>query len=88
MILNVKALCERFTKENCKKKKIKNQKDNRIKKVIKRKDNKLYVKWKCFDNHFNNWIDKKDVAIFPKVSEDIFRKRTSLFKFKPGMFCQ
>ena len=31
-----------------------------IKKVIKRKGNKLYVKWKGYDNSFNSWIDKKD----------------------------
>ena len=38
-----------------------NQKELRIGKVIKRKGNKLYVKWKGYDNSFNNWIDKKDV---------------------------
>ena len=31
-----------------------------IEKVIKRKGNKLYVKWKGYDNSFNSWIDKKD----------------------------
>ena len=30
-----------------------------VEKVIKRKDDKLYVKWKGYDNLFNNWIDKK-----------------------------
>ena len=29
----------------------------RIEKVIKRKGYKIYVKWKCYDNSFNNWID-------------------------------
>ena len=29
-----------------------------IKKVIKRKGNKLYVKWKGYDSSFNSWIDK------------------------------
>ena len=38
-----------------------NQKEFRIKKVIKRKRNKLYVKWKGYDNSFNTWIDKKDL---------------------------
>ena len=33
----------------------------RIEKVIKRKGNKLYVKWKEYDNSFNSWIDKKDL---------------------------
>ena len=36
-----------------------NQKEFRIKKVIKRKGDKLYVKWKGYDNSFNSWIDKK-----------------------------
>ena len=32
----------------------------RIEKVIKRKGDKLYVKWKGYDNPFNSWIDKKE----------------------------
>ena len=36
-----------------------NQKEFRIEKVIKRKGNKLYVKWKGYDNPFYSWIDKK-----------------------------
>ena len=39
-----------------------NQKKYRIEKVIKRKGDKLYVKWKGYDNSFNNWIDKKDIV--------------------------
>ena len=39
-----------------------NQKEIRIEKVIKRKVNKLYVKWKDYDSSFNSWIDKKDVV--------------------------
>ena len=38
-----------------------NQKEFRIEKVIRRKGDKLYVKWKGYDNRFNNWIDKKDL---------------------------
>ena len=38
-----------------------NQKEFRIEKVIKMKGNKLYVKWKGYNNSFNNWIDKKDL---------------------------
>ena len=34
-----------------------NQTDFRIEKVIKRKGNKLYGKWKGYDNSFNSWID-------------------------------
>ena len=33
----------------------------RIEKVLKRKGDKLYVKWKRYDNSFNSWIDKKDL---------------------------
>ena len=36
-----------------------NQKEFRIEKVIKRKGNKLYVKWKGYNNSFNSSIDKK-----------------------------
>ena len=36
------------------------QNEFRIEKVIKRKGEKLYVKWKGYDNSFNSWIDKKD----------------------------
>ena len=31
----------------------------RIEKVLNRKGDKLYVKWKEYDNRFNSWIDKK-----------------------------
>ena len=39
-----------------------NQKEFRIEKVIKRKGDKLYVKWKGYNNFFNCWIDKKDIV--------------------------
>ena len=29
----------------------------RIEKLLKRKGNKLYVKWKGYDSRFNSWID-------------------------------
>ena len=38
------------------------QKEFRIEKVLKRKGDKLYVKWKGYDNRFNSWIDKKDLV--------------------------
>ena len=38
-----------------------NQEKFRIKKVLKRKGDKLYVKWKGYDSRFNSWIDKKDL---------------------------
>ena len=37
------------------------QEEFRIEKVLKKKGNKLYVKWKRYDNSFNSWIGKKDL---------------------------
>ena len=31
-----------------------NQKNFRVEKVIKRKDGKLYLTWKCYDSSFNS----------------------------------
>ena len=55
VILKEKKLSERFTKKNCKK---------QIKKCLdwKRKDNKLYVKWRGYGSSFSSWIDKKDIV--------------------------
>ena len=39
-----------------------NQKEFRVEKVIKKKSNKLYVKWKGYNSSFNSWIDKKDIV--------------------------
>ena len=36
-----------------------NKKEFRTGKVIKRKGDRLYVKWKGYDSFFKNWIDKK-----------------------------
>ena len=36
-----------------------NQKELRIEKVLKRKGDKLYVKWKGYNNSFNSSIHKK-----------------------------
>ena len=38
------------------------QKEFRIEKILKRKGNKLYVKWKEYDTSFNSWINKKDIV--------------------------
>ena len=54
----VKKLLEVFMKKNCKKT---SQKEFRIEKVLKRKGDKLYVKWKGYNNRFNSWIDIKDL---------------------------
>ena len=33
----------------------------RIEKVVKRKGDKLYAKFKGYNNRFNSWINKKDL---------------------------
>ena len=39
-----------------------NQKEFKIEKVITRKEDKLYVKWKGYNNLLNSWINKKDIV--------------------------
>ena len=39
-----------------------NQQKFRIEKIIKTKGDKLYVKWKGYDNSFNSWIDQKGLV--------------------------
>ena len=39
-----------------------NQREFRKEKIIKKKDDKLYVKWKAYDSSFNSWIDKKYIV--------------------------
>ena len=51
------------------------QKEFRIEKILERTGDKLYVKWKGFDNSFNSWINKKDILqkmseYFPKPSSN------------------
>ena len=38
------------------------QQEFRTEKVIKKKGDKLYVKWKGYDNSFNSLIDKKEIV--------------------------
>ena len=39
-----------------------NQTEFRIEKVIKRKGEELYVKWKGYDNSFKNWVHEKCIV--------------------------
>ena len=55
----VNQLLEVFMKRNCKRT---SQEKFRIEKVIKRKGDNLYVKWKGYYNSFNSWIEKKDLG--------------------------
>ena len=56
--LNGEEIVESFCEKELQKT---NQKEFRIEKVIERKGNKLYAKWKGYNNSFNSWIDKKDL---------------------------
>ena len=35
----------------------------RIEKSIKRKGDKIYIKWKGYYDSFNSWIDKQDIVL-------------------------
>ena len=35
----------------------------KVENFIKKESDKLYVKWKGYDNSFNSWIHKKDIVI-------------------------
>ena len=54
--LNGEEIAGAFYEKELKKTK---QKEFRIEKVIKRKGDKLHVKWRGYNNYFNSWIDKK-----------------------------
>ena len=56
--LNGEEITERFKEKELQKA---SQEKFRIEKVLKRKGDKLYVKWKRYDNRFNSWVDKKDL---------------------------
>ena len=58
MVLVEQKSLEHFKKRNCQKE---IKKYFRVEKVIKKKVDKLYVKWKGFDSSFNSWIDKKGI---------------------------
>ena len=99
MILKAKNLLEHFTKKNWKeqikksltfyKKELQktNLKKFSVKKVIKRRSDKPYFKWKAFGNPFNIWIDKKDTAKLnkyfpePKSFEVKVRVELDLFNY-------
>ena len=55
----VKKLLEVSMKKNCKKT---SHKEIRIDKTLRIKGDKLYVKWKGYDNRFDSWIDKNDLV--------------------------
>ena len=58
-VINGKEIIETFYDKELQKT---NQEEFRIEKIIKKKGNKLYIKWKGYDNSFNSWIDKKGLV--------------------------
>ena len=46
---------------------------------IKRKDDKLYIKWKGYDNSTDSWTDKKDIVTW---NVSIFQNHTPAVKAK------
>ena len=57
--VNREKIVETFYKNKLEKTK---QKEFRTEKVIKRKGDKLHVKWKGYNSSFNSWINKKDIV--------------------------
>ena len=56
--MNSEEITENFYEKELQKT---SQEKLRIEAVLKRKGDKLYVKWKGYDSRFNSWIDKKDL---------------------------
>ena len=48
-----------------------NQEKLRIEKIIKRKDHKLYAKWKGYDNSFNSSINKKTLYKNERILSEV-----------------
>ena len=59
MILNGEEITGTFYEKELQKT---NQKEFRIEKVIRRKGDIIYVKWKGYDISFNSWIDKASLV--------------------------
>ena len=57
--LNVEEITGTFYEKELQKT---NQEEFRIEKVIRRKGDKLYVKWKGYNNSFNSWINKASLV--------------------------
>ena len=77
--LNGKEIVETLYKKELKKKK-KNSKRGWKLKINKEKGDKLYVKWKKYNNSLKNWIDKKKHSINKCIfsRSRILRKRVKV----------
>ena len=58
----------------------------RNKKVIKRKDDKLCIKWKDYDNLFSNWTDKKRYCCIKMSYFSPYGHNKNKIKVKLGLF--
>ena len=67
--LKIKEIIGTFYEKALQKKKI--NLEFRVEKVIKRKRDKLYVKWTSYDNYFDSWIDKKDIVCIIKYLPEL-----------------
>ena len=56
--MNGEEIAESFYEKELQKN---SQEKCRIEKVLKRKGDKLHIKWKGYFIRFNSWIDKKDL---------------------------
>ena len=52
----------------------------RIENIIKRKGDKLYVKWTGYDNSFNSWINKKILNETPSYKNESILS-SAIYKF-------
>ena len=67
------------------------KKKKKKKKIAKKKRNKLYVKWKGYNNYINSWINKKDIIQNADLKQSKFEldlsnyARKSNFKSATGV---
>ena len=66
----VRRLLERFTKDKF-----------RAEKVIQRKGDKLYFKWKGSNNSFSSWIEKKGIVIYKSYFSEPYTRSKKNFEF-------
>ena len=57
-----------------------NQQKFRVEKMIKRKRDKLFVKWKGFDSSFNSWINKKDLVYYCSIKMSQYFRNSNFSK--------
>ena len=67
----LKKLLERFTKKT----------KQQSLELTKKKGDKLYVKWKGYENSFNSWRDKKDFI------NEFFRNNRVIVRFSKKSYC-